>query len=69
MKFLHLKTPNPIGDAVIGFTTTLPPEFGCHKYVNFKDQFEKSFLHPLETITNAIGWNIAEKGSLDSLFC
>ena len=69
MKFLHLKTPNPIGDAVIGFTTTLPLEFECHKYVNFKDQFEKSFLHPLETITNAIGWNIVEKGSLDSLFC
>ena len=68
MKFLHLKTPNPIGDAVIGFPTTLPPEFECHKYVDFREQFQKSFLHPLETITNAIGWNIVKKDSLESLF-
>ena len=68
MKFLHLKTPNPVGDAVIGFVTTLPPEFDCHRYVDFKGQFQKSFLHPLETITNAIGWDIVKKTSLESLF-
>jgi hypothetical protein len=68
MKFVHLKIPNTIGDAVIGFTTTLPPEFDAHKYIDYDMHFEKSFINPIETITNAIGWTAQERASLDSLF-
>ena len=68
MKFVHLKIPNPAGDAVVGFISTLPTEFGVHKYIDYAHQFEKSFMQPLVTITNAIGWSPQKISSLDSLF-
>ncbi len=68
MKFLHLKIPNPAGDAVIGFVSTLPKEFGVHKYIDYKHQFEKSFMQPLRTITDSVGWSPEKTYTLDSLF-
>lgn len=68
MKFAYLNTPNLIHQTVIGFTNTLPKEFGVHKYVNFKTHFQKSFIEPLRSVTDAIGWNLEKTNSLESLF-
>jgi len=68
IKFIYLKTPNPIHEHVVGFTTTLPPEFGLTKYVNWEMQFDKAFLEPLRSITNAIGWKTEQESTLESLF-
>ncbi len=68
MKFVYLKTPNPIHQTVIGFTTTLPKEFGICKYVDSRMQFQKSFIEPLRSVTDAIGWSHEKQNSLESLF-
>lgn len=68
MKFIYMKTPNPIHEGVIGFPVTLPKEFELQKYIDYDTQFEKTFLEPLRTITDAVGWSPEERNTLESLF-
>jgi len=68
IKFLMLKTPNPLRENVIGFPDKLPPEFGLHPYIDYKLQFEKTFVDALKLVFNAINWNIEETNTLESFF-
>jgi len=68
IKFITLKMPNKIRENVIGFVDRLPDEFNIRSYVDYADMWQKSFVAPLEKITDAIGWNYKEKSSLASLF-
>jgi DNA polymerase elongation subunit (family B) len=68
IKFLYLKTPNPIGENVISFFQQLPKEFNLEKYVDYQLQFEKSFLEPLKNVLESIGWRHEKRGNLMSFF-
>ena len=68
IKFIVLKEPNPLREKVISFPTYLPPEFDLHKYINYDEQFDKSFLEPLRFIVNAINWNFEKQSTLDNFF-
>ena len=73
IKFVHLKTPNPVGgitgyDQVIAFPNDLPKEFGLDDYIDYEHQFEKAFLHPLKNILNSVGWNWEKVNTLEGLF-
>ena len=68
IKFIYLKTPNPIGENVISFFQSIPPEFGLEKYIDYTLQFEKSFLEPLKSVLECIGWDYQRRGSLTSFF-
>jgi len=68
IKFLYLKTPNPIRENVISFFQQLPKELNLDKYVDHTLQFEKSFLEPLKTVLECIGWEYERRGSLSSFF-
>ena len=68
IKFIQLKEPNPLREKVISFPSILPKEFGLHKYIDYDNQFDKSFLEPLRFIVNAIGWNFERQSTLDSFF-
>jgi len=68
IKFIYLKTPNPIGENIISFFNTLPKEFGLDKYIDHQKQFEKSFLEPLKSVLECIGWKHERTGSLSSFF-
>ncbi len=73
IKFLHLKKPNPMGgvrgtDQVIAFPNSLPKEFGLEDYIDYDTQFSKSFLEPLKTILEKIGWKHEEQASLEGMF-
>ena len=67
-KFLYIKTPNPIKERVITFPDVLPEELDLHDYVDYDTQFEKSFLDPLLSILNAIGWSSKRESTLEGLF-
>ena len=68
IKFVYLKVPNPVGDQVISFPDYIPEELAIHDYVDYEKQFEKSFLDPLRTILDVIGWKTESVGTLEDLF-
>jgi len=45
-----------------------PHELGLDKYIDYELQFEKSFLDPLKSILDAIGWNVEKTVNLDLFF-
>ena len=68
IKYLHLTMPNPINENVIGFMSVLPSELNLHNYIDRETQFQKTFLDPLDTIFEAIGWNTKDVSTLESFF-
>ena len=68
IKFIYLRTPNPIKENVISFPQYLPEEFGLHKYINYELQFQKTFLDSIDPILEAIGWNSKEISTLEDFF-
>ena len=68
IKFCYLKKPNHIHENVISFIQDFPKELNLDKYVDYDLQFEKSFLEPLKTILDAIGWNVEKTVNLELFF-
>jgi DNA polymerase elongation subunit (family B) len=68
VKFIFLKKPNIIHENVIAFIQDFPKELGLDKYIDYDLQFEKSFLEPLKSILDAIGWNVEKTVNLDLFF-
>jgi DNA polymerase elongation subunit (family B) len=68
IKFVYLKEPNPLREKVISFPAGLPEEFGLGRFIDYETQFEKSFIEPLTTILDCIGWKVKDQSSLEGLF-
>ena len=68
IKFCYLKQPNPLRENVISFIQDFPVEFELDKYIDYDLQFEKSFVEPLRTILDAIGWSVEKTVNLESFF-
>lgn len=70
IRYAYCVQPNPLGCSVIAIPTggTLPPEFNMDNYIDRMKQYEKSFLAPIQTIANAIGWKVEQRATLQSLF-
>jgi len=64
IKFCYLKIPNPTKEDVISVPHVLPEELGLENYIDYWLQFEKSFIAPIQKITEAIGWDIKPKITL-----
>ena len=68
IKFLYLKKPNIIQENIISFIQDFPKELGLDKYIDYDLQFEKSFVEPLKSILDAIGWSVEKTVNLESFF-
>jgi DNA polymerase elongation subunit (family B) len=68
IKFIYLKKPNIIQENVISFIQDFPKELGLDKYIDYDLQFEKSFVEPLKSILDAIGWKTEHSVNLESFF-
>ena len=68
VKYLFLKKPNIIQENVISFIQEFPKELALDKYIDYELQFEKSFLDPLKSILDTIGWNVEKTVNLDLFF-
>ena len=68
IKFAYLTSPNPLRSNVIAVLDVLPPEFKLDMHIDRDMQFDKTFLDPLKSITEVIGWQIEKKATLQSFF-
>lgn len=68
IKYSYLKTPNTIQCNVIACPGSLPPEFALDAYLNRDLQFEKTYLEPIKTICDAIGWKTEKIYTLEDLW-
>ena len=68
IKFVYLKKPNIIQENIISFIQDFPKELGLDKYIDYDLQFEKSFVEPLKSILDSIGWNVEKTVNLELFF-
>jgi len=68
IKFLYLKKPNIIQENIISFIQDFPKELGLDKYIDYDLQFEKSFVEPLKSILDSIGWSVEKTVNLELFF-
>ena len=70
IKYIYMKVgrTNYTGENVLSFLNTFPRELGLEECIDHKISFKKSFLDPLQIITNVIGWDTEKKSSLEFLF-
>ncbi len=68
IKFCYLKMPNPLRENVISCPGNLPRQLGLNQYIDYETQYDKSFVEPLRTILDAIGWKAEKQSSLDSFW-
>ncbi len=68
VKYIFLKKPNIIQENVISFISDFPKELNLDKYIDYELQFEKSFVDPLKSILDSIGWEVEKTVNLDSFF-
>ena len=68
IKFVYLKEPNPIGNNTIAIQDVLPSEFDLDRFIDKNKQFDKSFLEPVKSVTDAIGWDVEDRCTIDDFF-
>lgn len=68
IKFIYLKKPNPTHNNAIAITDFLHSEFGLDDYIDKELQFEKTFIEPLKSFTDILGWTTERKNSLFQFF-
>lgn len=68
IKFCFLKVPNIAHSNIISTPGSLPKELDLLDFVDYDTQFEKSFIDPLQTILDVLGWHTEKQVSLESFF-
>ena len=68
IKFIYLKTPNPINENVISFPGQFPKELQLNRYIDYEKMFAKTFVDSLDPILNSINWSSELQPSLIGFF-
>lgn len=68
IKFLYLKTPNPMHEDAIAFVDKLPDEFKLTEYIDYDKMYEKTFEDAVQNIVDSLGWSTEQKATLEDWF-
>lgn len=68
IKFIYLKKANPTNNNTIAYPDVLPPEFALEEYVDYNLQFQKTFLGPIKSVLDVVGWTVKKQNTLDDFF-
>lgn len=65
IKYVFLKTPNPIHENIIALKDDiLPEEFGLHQFIDYYMNYEKTFNQPMAPILDATGYDFSNQVKL-----
>jgi DNA polymerase elongation subunit (family B) len=68
VRYLYIKEPNYYHTEALAFPEKLPEEFDLHPFIDYNIMFQKTYIDPVETILDAVGWKLKETRSLESLW-
>lgn len=68
IKFCYMKLPNPIRENVIACHHNLPRQLNLDKFIDYDMQYSKSFVEPIKTILDVIGWQVEKRSTLDEFW-
>lgn len=68
IKYVFLKTPNPVRENVIAYVDKFPAEFGLMPFIDYELMFDKTFKEPLQNVLTALSWNAVKINSLEDFF-
>jgi DNA polymerase elongation subunit (family B) len=70
IKFIYIIETPKFHQNIIAFFDELPNEFNLHDVIDYETQFEKSFMSPIQKISESIGWGQLDlnQDDLDSFF-
>lgn len=68
IKFIALQNPNILGAETVAFLTRIPHELKLETMIDYREQFEKSFIEPLDIILEKIGWHTEKVYTLEGFF-
>ena len=72
IRFLHLRQPNVYQSSAFSFMTEVPRELDIYDKIDYDEQFDKSFIQPLNFIAEKMNWLIdssyGQQGTLEDFF-
>ncbi|WEM34297.1 DNA polymerase [Xanthomonas phage X1] len=68
VRLMALKAINPCRCSNIAFNGTLPEGFDLHEYLDKDKQWNATYITPLKSFTEILGWKTEKVSSLESLF-
>lgn len=64
IRIIYLKKANPTHNNTIGYPDEFPKELNLEKYVDRKTQYNVTYLSPVESLMEVIGWDVVKKNKL-----
>jgi DNA polymerase elongation subunit (family B) len=68
IKYLYIKKPNFVQSDIIGFPEKMPKEISNKIEIDYKTQFQKTYMAAINRILTPIGWSSVKTNSLDDFF-
>jgi len=68
IKYVLMKTPNPTGENVLSFISEYPRDLNLTTFLDYEMMYRKSFIDPLQSILDVVGWKTEKVSTLESFF-
>ena len=68
IKFVYLKTPNPMKENIVAYANDLPKELDLHRFIDYNKQYEKAFVDPIRHLLDALEWDVEPVATLEDFF-
>ena len=68
IKFCFLRMPNTCQSNIVACNVKLPKELDLNRFIDYDTQFQKSFIDPLQTILDVLGWHTEKQSNLEAFF-
>ena len=68
VRYCYLKRENPTRQEVLSVKGDCPKELDLEKYIDYDHQWDKTFMKPIQTVLDVVGYQSAKVGNLIDIF-